>query len=161
MHLMLQKINFAENYDYSKLDNLRQFLIHKKIITVNQAKAININKILQFLNTDFANRIKNAKQIQREKMFCTKVLAKEIFSEANEETILVQGIIDLFFVDANDKLILVDYKTDYIENGQEECIINKYKKQLEIYEKALSEALERKVDEKYIYSLYLNKEILL
>ena len=35
----------------------------------------------------------------------------------------------------------------------------KYKKQLELYEKALEQALNKKVDEKYLYSTYLSKEI--
>ena len=60
---------------------------------------------------------------------------------------------------SSDLLILVDYKTDYIENGKEELLKNKYKKQLEIYKKALEEALNRKVKKTYIYSLKLNKEI--
>ena len=161
MHLMLQKINLKENYNYAKLEKLKQELIAKKIITQTQGDAININKLLQFLNTAFANRIKNAKEIQKEKMFCTKILAKEIFEQAKNETILVQGIIDLFFIDEKDRLILVDYKTDYVENGREDFLVKKYKKQLEIYKKALEEALEKNVDEVYIYSLYLNKEILL
>ncbi|WP_304966833.1 hypothetical protein [Paramuribaculum intestinale] len=42
---------------------------------------------------------------------------------------------------------------------KEELLKNKYKKQLEIYKKALEEALNRKVKKTYIYSLKLNKEI--
>ena len=159
IHLILQKINFKEEYDYSKLENLKQELIAKKIITKEQGNAINLRKILEFLNSDFAQKIKNAKEIQKEKMFCTKISAKEIFEETNEETILVQGIMDLFFIDENDKVVLLDYKTDYVEKGNEIILVNKYKKQLDIYKKALEDALDKKVDEVYIYSLYLNKEI--
>ena len=71
--------------------------------------------------------------------------------------ILVQGIIDLYYIDKNDNLILVDYKTDYVEKEQE--LIEKYRKQLEIYQEALEEALEKKVYKKYIYSVYLGKPI--
>ena len=47
-----------------------------------------------------------------------------------------------------DQLILVDFKTDYVgkENGAKEKIVEKYKTQLEIYQKALEQALNRKVD---------------
>ena len=71
----------------------------------------------------------------------------------------MQGIIDLYFINEFEELVLVDYKTDYVENSNENILKNKYKKQLEIYKKALEEALGRKVDKTYIYSLYLNKEI--
>ncbi len=68
---------------------------------------------------------------------------------------------DLYFINSSDELILLDYKTDYVEFGNENQLKNKYQKQLEIYKKALEEALKRKVDKTYIYSLYLNKEILI
>ena len=162
MHLMLQKLNFQDEYNLEKLENLKQELIAKKFITELQANSINLNKIEKFLNSDFAKQIKNAKQIEKEKAFCTKILAKEVYEEAGEgDEILVQGIIDLYFVNQEDELVLLDYKTDFVENRKENELIIKYKKQLEIYKKALEEALKRKVDKTYIYSLYLNKEILI
>ena len=160
MHLMLQKINFRENYDQEKLVALRDELVAKKFITELQAKSIDIKKVFDFINSDFAKEIKNAKLIEKEKAFCTKLLAKTVYEDAGDnDEILVQGIIDLYFINEKDELILVDYKTDYIENGKEELLKNKYKKQLEIYKKALEEALNRKVKKTYIYSLKLNKEI--
>ena len=85
--------------------------------------------------------------------------AKDIYKKETEEKILVQGIIDLYYITKDDELILVDYKTDYVENKKEENLVNKYKKQLELYGKALEQALNKKVDKKYIYSVYLGKEI--
>ena len=52
---------------------------------------------------------------------------------------------------------MVDYKTDYVENGKEDDLVDKYKKQLEIYKKALEQALGRSVDKCFIYSVYLEK----
>ena len=56
-------------------------------------------------------------------------------------------------------MILLDYKTDYVENKNENVLKEKYKVQLELYKKALEEALNKKVDRIYIYSTYLDKEI--
>ena len=53
----------------------------------------------------------------------------------------------------------MDYKTDYVKKGEEYILINKYKRQLEIYKNALEKALKRKVDKTFIYSIYLQKEI--
>ena len=83
--------------------------------------------------------------------------AKEIINEEVDEKILVQGIIDLYYIDENDKMILVDYKTDFVK--QEEKLISKYKKQLEIYKQALQEATGKAVEKVYIYSIYLQKTI--
>ena len=85
--------------------------------------------------------------------------ASEIYKNSAEDEILVQGIIDLYYVTDDDKLVLVDYKTDYVANKDEQSLRDKYNIQLAIYKKALEEALNRKVDKTYIYSTWLNKEI--
>ena len=54
-------------------------------------------------------------------------------------------------------MILVDYKTDYVQTEEE--LIQKYKIQLQIYKKALEQALNKKVDKVYIYSTYLNHPV--
>lgn len=77
----------------------------------------------------------------------------------NNSKIIVQGIIDLYFIDKDDNLILLDYKSDYVAKGKEYELVNKYKVQLDIYKKALEEALNRKVSKVYIYSTHLNEEI--
>ena len=71
--------------------------------------------------------------------------------------ISIQGIIDLYFIDENDKLVILDYKTDFVNN--EEDLKNNYFIQLELYKKALENAMKRDVDEVCIYSVYLNKLI--
>ena len=75
----------------------------------------------------------------------------------SDETILVQGIVDLYGITNDNKIILVDYKTDFVQDESE--LINKYYMQLKLYKKALEEGLQREVSDVYIYSLYLNKEI--
>ena len=46
---------------------------------------------------------------------------------------------------------------EYVKNEEE--LIERYKVQLEIYKKALEEALMKKVSETYIYSIHLCREI--
>ena len=59
----------------------------------------------------------------------------------------------------NGGLILVDYKTDKIRQGQERVLAEKYKVQLESYAQALERLTGRAVTEKVIYSFSLGKEI--
>jgi len=49
-------------------------------------------------------QIKACIVIEKEKAFCKKVLAKEVYNNAKDETILVQGIIDLYGI-TNDNSI--------------------------------------------------------
>ena len=159
MHLFMQKVDLKKSYTNHELEELKQELISKKIITEEEASFINLFKVQCFLNSKLAEKLKTAKLIEKEKAFCLKLNAKEVFKEAEDETILVQGIIDLYAVLEDEKILLLDYKTDFVENGNENILIEKYKNQLKIYKQALEESLGKKVEEVYIYSLFLNKEI--
>ena len=157
VHLCMQKLNEKIEYNLDSIKELIKSLVEKEIITQKEADNINPFKILEFTKSNIWQELKQAKEIQREKPFYTNISAKEIYNEEIEENILVQGIIDLYYIDKDDNLILVDYKTDYVEKGKEDELVRKYSKQLEIYQRALEEALNRKVIRKYIYSVYLGK----
>ncbi len=159
MHLFLQKIDFKEEYNIQKLNGLKEKLVANQIISEEESKFINISKIQNFLESDIANKIRKCKKIEKEKAFCIKIKASDVFEEAKEEEILVQGIIDLYAIDEKNSVILLDYKTDYVENGNEETLIQKYQKQLQLYKEAIENGLNLKVSQAYIYSLYLNKDI--
>ena len=159
IHLCMKKLNPREEYNLQKIKELIQELQLKQIITEKEADVINPYKILEFTKSKIWNELKTAKEIHQEKPFYINIPAKEIYGQDIDEDILVQGIIDLYYIDKNDKLILLDYKTDYVENEKENELIKKYKEQLDLYKKALEQALSRKVDKTYIYSVYLGKEI--
>ena len=158
-HLCLQKLNPKEDYDLEKIKSLIQNLEMNKIITEKEKQAINPNKILQFTKSEIWKQLKNAKEYYQEKPFYINVPASQIYDEYIKENILVQGIIDLYFVNENGQIVLVDYKTDYVESGKEFELIEKYKSQLDLYKQALESALGTKVEKVYIYSVYLDKEI--
>ena len=157
IHKCMQRLNEKIDYDYDKVEELVQELVLKGIITQNEAKQIDINKILQFTKSKIWEDLKNAKEVYREKPFYINIPANEIYNKDIEEKVLVQGIIDLYYIDAQDQITLVDYKTDYVQKGQESELIQKYEDQLEIYKKALEEALGKKVKNVYIYSTYLGQ----
>lgn len=72
-----------------------------------------------------------------------------------QKKFFIQGIIDLLFME-NDKLILVDYKTDKGVAIAE--VVAKYKLQLELYSRAI-EAIFKKPFEKYLYLFSNNSSI--
>ena len=159
IHLCLKKLNPKEEYSLEKIKALIQNLEMNQIITEKESKAINPYKILQFIKSEIWNQLKNAKEYYQEKPFYINVPASQIYDEDIKENILVQGIIDLYFINENGQVVLVDYKTDYVENGNEIELVDKYKSQLNLYKQALENALGTKVDKVYIYSVYLDKEI--
>ena len=55
-------------------------------------------------------------------------------------------------------MVLLDYKTDFVKEGEEEILIKRHTPQLLLYKEALENALDRKVDKIYIYSTILGKK---
>ena len=97
-------------------------------------------------------RLKQAQRIETEFGFYTTVIADEIYGNGMEDTILLQGIIDCFFVAEDGRVILLDFKTDYIKDSDAlNRAKEKYSIQIKYYKKALEEILERPVDEAYLY----------
>ena len=155
MHLILQKLDFRENYNEKTLNDLIQKLIYLNIVTEKQSQYIDKKRLLEFTKTELFKEIQNAKEIYKEQPFHMSVI-----DENTKESILIQGIIDLYYINQNNEIVLIDYKTDYAEKNNEQELIEKYKPQLKIYKKAIEEALNKNVEKVYIYSVYLNKEIL-
>jgi len=152
-HLVLQKIDFTKKYTAEEIKEFIEQLVYKRIITEDEAENINISKIYNFTNNKIYDRILKSKQVYREKTFCINIPREEY----QMKEVAIQGIIDLYFIDENDKLVLIDYKTDFVQHENE--LKQKYNSQLNIYKKALEMSLSRKVDETYIYSTYLDKLI--
>ena len=157
MHLILQKLDENVDYDIEKIEELIVKLQNKNIITQKEKEAVNKNDVYKFTNSNIWKEMKNAKEIQKERPFYINIPASEIYDEDIEEEILVQGIIDLYYITKDNRLVLVDYKTDRVNEEKE--LIDKYKIQLSIYKRALEKALNRKVDNIYLYSVYLGKEV--
>ena len=76
--------------------------------------------------------------------------------EGLEETVLVQGIIDVWF-EEDGELVVLDYKTDRV--FKEEILREKYHTQLDYYARALEQLTGKCVKEKIIYSFAMKKEI--
>lgn len=169
MHLCLQKLDVKKDYDLKMIQSFLQELLAKQILTTKEVSSVNCYKILAYTKSKIWNELQTAKEVYREKPFYIPISAKEIYEnkiekeqlEKLDEYILVQGIIDLYYINQDNELVLVDYKTDFVEKGKEADFVEKYKKQLELYKRALEEALGRKVNKVYLYSLYLEKEILI
>lgn len=159
IHLSMQNLDEKVDYNLIKVKELINSLVEKQIITKIEADNINPFKILEFTKSEIWRELKTAKLIEREKPFYLNIPANTIYNEEIEETILVQGVIDLYYVNKNNELILVDYKTDYIEKNKKYELVNKYKKQLELYQEALEQSFNKKVSKKYIYSTCLGQAI--
>ena len=126
------------------------------------AELVDAEKCVKFLQTDLAKRMAAAdssNKLYKEKSFFIARPASEIEDQLPEdENILIQGVIDVYF-EENGKLVVADYKTDRVKDGQE--LIERYQTQLDIYGDALTQLTGLEIAQKLIYSFALNEVIVL
>ncbi|MEY8352438.1 helicase-exonuclease AddAB subunit AddA [Lachnospiraceae bacterium 54-53] len=97
-------------------------------------------------------------RLKKEQQFVVGIPARDMDVGDSDELILVQGIIDAF-MEEEDGLVLVDYKTDHISPGEEQVLSDRYQVQMDYYKRALEQMTGKKVKEKVVYSLALEKEV--
>ena len=149
VHFILENLDFKKVNTKQELKDYIDRLAKENIISKLDRKYINVQKIYNFLNSDIGIKLKKSNKIYKEEEF---VLRNSKYSNS-----IIQGVIDLFFEDEEKKLLLVDFKTDRMENRQD--YIKKYSIQLKIYKEAIETLFKRKVDKVYIYSFKLDDKI--
>ncbi|MCU6746416.1 MULTISPECIES: helicase-exonuclease AddAB subunit AddA [Lachnospiraceae] len=159
-HKLLELLDFSAAYDEDTLKRQIGQLQREGMLTEDMVSCIRTEDILCFLESKSAKRMSQAaknKKLYKEQPFVLGVDAGEIYpEEETKETILVQGIIDVYF-EEEDGLVVLDYKTDQVHAAEE--LREKYHAQLMYYAKALEQLLKKPVKEKIIYSFTLQEEI--
>lgn len=159
-HKFLELLDFAAEYDKASLERYIEELKTEGRLEKDMAACIRPEDILAFLQSESGKRMSRAakkQKLYKEQPFVLGIEAKEIYPEEDaEETILVQGIIDVYF-EEEDGLVVLDYKTDKVRAAGE--LKEKYHAQLEYYAQALERLLRKPVKEKVIYSFTLQEEI--
>ena len=128
-------------------------MLKKGLITDDMYRLTRPKLIEQFISSDVAVRMAQADKrgdLYKEKPFVM-----------DYEGVLVQGIIDVFWLE-NDKIVLLDYKTDRVNAAKE--LIDRYSTQLKLYADALGRIFSTdgksiQADERLIYSFCLQQTI--
>ena len=152
--------SFMENPDSKRISEWICEKSDNKVIPPEYQNTVWAPDVETFLKTKLGRRMGEAYrrgQLMREKPFMMGISAKELKdSFPEDEMILIQGIIDAWFMEGED-IILMDYKTDRVKEPEE--LIRRYKIQLDYYKRALEASTKKKVKEIYIYSFALGMEI--
>ncbi len=159
-HRVLELIDLMRIGSREDLQKELNCLIRDNKIKGEDIEKLKFENIYQFTRSDIARRMRKAQasnHLFKEKQFVIGRKASEVIKDSeSEELVLIQGIIDVFFEEEGE-LVLLDYKSDLVE--QEEQLVKRYQVQLEYYKKALEQMLKKRVKEMVIYSLPLAKEI--
>ena len=155
-HKFLETLDFTKEYDTEILKAELVYQQEKGLLTKEMSSCIRIKDILAFLHSEVGQRVQCASKkgmCHMEQPFVLGLMARDVYPEQDsEETILVQGIIDLYF-EEEEGLVVLDYKTDRISEPEE--LKGRYQTQLRYYSEALERITGKKVKERIIYSFAL------
>ena len=128
-------------------------------LSEEELRAVNPMDLLDLAESDLSERMAEAAsrgELFREQPFVMGLPASQVDGSDSDETILIQGIIDAYF-EEDGEIIVLDYKTDRVQTEAE--LKDRYHEQLRLYTKALEQITRKKVKEQIIYSFTLCKEI--
>lgn len=166
-HFIMQKLDLDKVNTKEEIDTQIYSMKDKSLLTEEEIKAIQKISFISFFKSNLGKRMlkvfNQGKLVKRELPFYTEIsslnidntLPKEVYGNEN---VRLQGIIDCIF-EEEDKIVLLDYKTDYVEYGKESEILDKYRIQIKYYKDAVEKITGKEVKESYLYLFGLNKEV--
>ena len=136
------------------------------------AEEVRQEELSAFFASRFYKDLRGAREMHRETRFNVFLPARDFTGDAafreavGDETLLVQGVIDLFYTDQDGRLVLCDYKTDRLTPAQLKdpgaaaaFLFARHGEQLRYYKEALRALCGRYPDRVLIYSLPLGEAV--
>ena len=136
----LERMREAENLSAIVHEEVHA-MVERGQITAEELMRVPMRRVMQFFGSDVGQRLLRSDKIRREWSF-------NLLME--EEGTLLQGVIDCAFME-NGRWILLDYKTDRIED--ENAFVQRYTLQMQWYARALERITGTKVDEIWLCAL--------
>ncbi|WP_027365461.1 helicase-exonuclease AddAB subunit AddA [Desulfotruncus alcoholivorax] len=168
VHLVMQNLSFDQPLDQTGIDKQLENMVDRKILGDEQRRLVPVEQIARFFKTPLGLRLVSAAwegRLWRELPFTTGIEAAELYPDLAGkipagEIILLQGVIDCLLVE-KDGLVIIDYKTDRLSEGQITEAAGRYRIQLELYARAAGSIAGVPVLEKYLHFFSINKAVLL
>lgn len=145
-------------------------LVDKGFIDKTSAELVRLDLVKAFFRSSLFEQMRQASEIYREYRFLTDFPASDFSNDPERaealkgKTILVQGVIDCFFIMPDGRVKLVDYKTDKLDkrigvDKAVERLVNEYKNQLTYYAKAIKKMSGRDVSSASVFAFDIGREI--
>lgn len=159
IHTVMQNIQLDKTASIEEIQEEVMRLIQQAYITPKEAASLCLEQVFGFFSSDLGKTMKRSHNIQREFPFSILVPASQYYGEVpSEETILVQGVIDVWFEEAGG-ITLVDFKSDRITLQETEKRAKSYEDQIAVYARALQEIIGKPVARRLIWFFAVNKAV--
>ena len=168
VHLVMELLDLSKINTIDEIKAQINDLIKREIISEKQSLIINPFKIYKFFKSNIGKRALKSHFIKREQSIYSQIKMSDIYLNNEDvqnnrviydkESLMLRGIIDLYF-EEDGEIVIVDYKTDYIDEDNKQDVIDRYKKQLELYADALNRLTGKKIKDKYLYLFNVDEEV--
>ena len=160
-HLVMELIDTNKIRTIQDIEEQLKGFIKKDIITEKQASIINPFKIHKFYKSDIGQRMLKSSFVKKEQAIYAQIKMKDVYiddeliqgenvEKYDEDSLMLRGIIDAYF-EEEEKIVIVDYKTDYVTEENKQDVAKRYKIQLDLYTEAIEKLTGKEVKERYVY----------
>lgn len=150
LHQFMQYCDYAACGDAAGVEGEKQRLLEKRFLSERQLAAVDTEKVVRFFQSELGKQVVSAPLLKREFKFSLLSDAGRYVADGEGEQLLLQGVIDCY-VETDEGIILVDYKTDRLRPGTESERAEVYKPQISVYAAALREILQKPVIRSSLY----------
>ncbi len=156
LHYIMQKFIPLDDISQKDVKLFIQGLVDNGELTVEEANSVDPSYITGFYSSEIGKRVLKSNRVFREAPFEVEVPLNQITDIDSDEKIILQGIIDCYFYE-DDKVVLVDYKSDFYDNIEE--IKEKYRQQIQLYKIAIEKITKKTVKNQILY-LFSSKSVI-
>ncbi len=154
-HVFMEKINLGLEMTEKNIAEEIDRLTEQRIITVQQKKFIDIQRVKNFFRTVPGKlMLEYHEQVKREQPFTYMIPANSLPDALrigkSDESVLIHGVIDCLIM-LNGKIVIIDYKTSQITSDRVDEKTELYRPQVELYARAMSDILNCPVDSVWLY----------
>jgi len=154
-HLVISQLDLTAT-DTAAAQSVLDQIVENKSIVKSVATRVNIDAIAGFFKTDLGkSALAEPDKVHREWSFTFAVPAKQWAQPtetATDETIIVQGIIDML-IETEQGLVIIDFKTDHLTPADVPKRAESYRQQLQLYARAASTILNKPLTSAWLHFL--------
>lgn len=151
-HLVFQHIDYKRAVDLQSVEQEIRRLQEQGVLSQRQAESVDVGQISRFFLSRWGELMRTGDNVLREFKFSLLRPAKDYFPDAEDDEILLQGVIDCA-VEKDGAYTIIDYKTDRVT---EETVAERaalYASQVEAYTLAMEEMTGKRVNKTVLYFL--------
>lgn len=160
LHMVMQYLDYGRTNSLAEIADEIARLVAGRYITPQQGEAVNPADILAFFQSELGQRLRRSSRVEREFKFSLLSPVADYYDGAEPgEEVLLQGVVDCWFVEEDGTVTVVDFKTDRVT---EDTVANRardYRPQLDAYTRALSQAAGVAVKHRYLWFFSVKRAV--